>query len=104
MTLKVLTANRLRDGDVVYLMAGGAWSDWLEDADLAETPEAEAALAALGDQAVERRLVVDPYLMAVTRVDGGFGPVSQREIIRARGPSVRLDLGKQAGDKQASGR
>ena len=96
MTLKVLTANRLRDGDVVYLTAEGAWSQWLEEADLAETPEAEAALLALGEQALDQRLVVDPYLMAVTRIDGGFGPVSQREIIRARGPSVRLDLGKQA--------
>jgi len=96
MTLKILTANRLRDGDVVYLTADGAWSDWLEDADLAEAPEAEAALLALGEEALDRRLVVDPYLMAVTRVDGGFGPISQREIIRARGPSVRLDLGKQA--------
>jgi len=96
MTLKILTANRLRDGDVVYLTADGAWSDWLEDADLAEAPAAEAALLALGEEALDRRLVVDPYLMAVTRVDGGFGPISQREIIRARGPSVRLDLGKQA--------
>ena len=96
MTLKVLTANRLRDGDVVYLTAGGTWSQWLEDAALAETPEAEARLLALGEAALVQRLVVDPYLMAVTRVDGGFGPISQREIIRARGPSVRLDLGKQA--------
>ena len=99
MTLKVLTANRLHDGDVVYLTAEGTWSEWLEDADLAETPETEAALVALGEQAVDGRLVVDPYLMAVTRIDGGFGPISQREIIRARGPSVRLDLGKQAGGR-----
>jgi hypothetical protein len=96
MTLKVLTANRLRDGDVVYLTADQAWSEWLEDAELAESPEAEAALVALGEQAIEGRLVVDPYLMPVTRADGGFRPVSQREIIRARGPSIRLDLGKQS--------
>ncbi len=96
MTLKALTANRLRDGDVVYLTADGAWSESLEDADLAESSKAEATLEALGEQAVEQRLVVDPYLMAVAPVDGGFGPISQREIIRARGPSVRLDLGKQA--------
>ena len=28
MSAKVITANLLRDGDVVYLTAAGAWSLW----------------------------------------------------------------------------
>jgi hypothetical protein len=96
MTLKVVTANRLGDGAVVYLAAAGAWSAWLEDAAAAETPDGEAALLSHAEQAVETRLVVGPYAMAVTRDRGRLRPTSQREVIRARGPSVRPDLGKQA--------
>ena len=96
MTLKVVTANRLDDGDVVYLTATGEWSAWLDDSGPAETPEEEAALLESAEQAVRGRLVVDPYLMPVEHDEGRLRPLSQREIIRAAGPSVRLDLGKQA--------
>jgi sulfite reductase (NADPH) hemoprotein beta-component len=96
MTLKAVTANRLGDGEVVYLTAAGGWSEWLEQASVAEAPEPEAKLLSIAERAVGDRLVVGPYAMAVTRVDGRLRPTSQREIIRARGPSVRPDLGKQA--------
>ncbi len=96
MALKVVTANRLNDGDVVYLTAHGDWSAWLDDSGPAETPEHEAALLERAEQAVHERLVVDPYLMPVARDAGQLRPLSQREIIRAAGPSVRTDLGKQA--------
>jgi len=96
MTLKVVTANRLGDGEVVYLAAAGAWSAWLEDAEAVETPDGEDALLSHAQQAVETRMVVGPYAMAVTRDRGRLRPTSQREVIRAMGPSVRPDLGKQA--------
>ena len=96
MALKVVTANRLNDGDVVYLTAAGDWSAWLDDGGPAETPEQEAALLEQAARAVHARLVVDPYLMPVAEDGGRFRPLSQREIIRAAGPSVRTDLGKQA--------
>ncbi len=96
MTLKVVTANRLGDGEVVYLAAAGGWSAWLEDAEPAETPDGEAALLSHAQNAVETRLVVGPYAMAVSREHGRLRPTSQREVIRARGPSVRPDLGKQS--------
>ena len=96
MTLKVVTANRLGDGEVVYLAAAGAWSAWLEDAQAVETPDGETALLSHAHQAVETRMVVGPYAMVVTRDLGRLRPTSQREAIRARGPSVRPDLGKQA--------
>lgn len=91
---QVLTANRLSDGAVVYLTAAGDWAENLDHAQVV----ADAALAeAEGKRAQERLLVVGPYLMDV-RVHGArIEPVKMREIIRAAGPSVRLDLGKQAG-------
>ncbi len=47
-------------------------------------------------QAVKDQHVVNPYLFDVD-VDGTTPkPISVREQIRATGPTVRLDLGKQA--------
>jgi hypothetical protein len=92
---QVLTANRLRDGEVVYWRAG----EWLTAFPAAEVfPEAagaEAALSAAGES-VRDRVVVNPYLFDVREDAGSLRPVKEREIIRAAGPTVRLDLGKQA--------
>lgn len=93
--LRVLTANRLSDGAVVYLGANG-WSEWIEAARVATDDAAAADLEACGARAVAEREVVDPYLIEVTPASGGFAPARLRERIRAAGPTVRLDLGKQA--------
>ena len=92
---QILTANRLRDGDVVYWRRG-QWVGSLEEADVFLVPDdADSALTVAAD-AVRRRLVVSPYLFAV-RMDARIArPVEEREIIRAAGPTVRTDLGKQA--------
>ena len=95
MAHKVVTANRLRDGEVVYLTAAGEWTERLDGAGPAGTAEREAALLAVAERAVAARFVVDPYAMPVDAADGVLRPLSQREIIRAKGPSVRPDLGKQ---------
>ena len=42
-------------------------------------------------------LLLAPYLFDVKTDAGGIHPVKEREIIRAAGPTVREDLGKQAG-------
>jgi hypothetical protein len=46
---------------------------------------------------VADRVVVDPYLFAVNVENEKIRPLGRREEIRAGGPSVRTDLGKQAG-------
>ncbi len=96
MILKILTANRLIDGEAVYLTADCGWSPWLDDSDPAETPDGEAVLLARAAHAVAECEVLDPYLMPVAAEGGRLKPLSQRETIRAKGPSVRTDLGKQA--------
>jgi len=92
---QMLTANRLADGDVLYWHSGD-WVLALKEGDVFDDPEAaEAALAAAQKFVTENR-VVNPYLFDV-RVDAkGIHPVKEREIIRAAGPTVRDDLGKQA--------
>jgi hypothetical protein len=91
---QMLTASRLVDGDVVYWRAGG-WVEAFADGEVfADEAEAEAALEA-AMKFVAENVVVNPYLFEV-RVDGGVWPVKEREIVRAAGPTVRRDLGKQA--------
>jgi hypothetical protein len=90
---QVLTANRLRDGDVVYWRDGG-WVEAFADAQVLDS-DADAALARAGAE-VKARLIVNPYLFPV-RVEGGrVRAIEEREIVRSEGPSVRRDLGKQA--------
>jgi hypothetical protein len=86
-----LTANRLIDGLVLYWRAG-AWTEAFAEGEVLATKEAaEAALAAARDS-VARNEVVGVYLFDLK----GDQPLKEREIIRAQGPSVRSDLGKQA--------
>jgi len=92
---QMLTANRLKDGDVLYWKAG-TWVENLRDGDVfAESAPAEAALAA-AQSFVAGNIVVNPYLFDVRLDAAGIHPVKEREIIRAAGPSVREDLGKQS--------
>jgi len=93
--LQMLTANRLRDGDVVYWRAGG-WVQTFGEADVfAVQADADNALEA-ARKFVTGNVVVNPYLFDVRDVADGITPVKEREIIRAAGPTVRTDLGKQA--------
>jgi hypothetical protein len=95
--LQVLTANRLRDGDVVY-WRDGAWVDHFAAANVfAEKAAADAALEA-ARAFVKDRVVVNPYLFGVREDAGRIRAIEEREIIRSEGPSVRRDLGKQAMD------
>lgn len=88
---QVLTANRLSDGRVIY-WRGDGWVETLAEATVFAEPAAAAAALAATSEFVAGNVVVAPYLFEVR--DGR--PVKQREIVRASGPSVRPDLGKQA--------
>lgn len=93
---QVLTANRLLDGEVVYLASDGAWVEELASAAVLTTKtEGETALAT-GVEAERTQKVVHAYLFDVVDAGVPLRPVKQREVIRAAGPTVRTDLGKQA--------
>ena len=92
-TPKVLTANHLLEGDVVYLGASGAWVRDLKDAEIL-TAEADAQIRLIeAEQQVDT--VVGVYLADVT-ADGR--PTHFREDFRATGPS-NYAHGKQAPSK-----
>ena len=96
MTLQAITANRLRDGQVVYLREDDSWSEHIQDCIVADSDDLAKTLLELGARAVKQHIVVDPYLFAVSVENGTIRPLGRREEIRAAGPSVRTDLGYQA--------
>ena len=93
---QVMTANRLRDGDVVFLTRSGEWALAIDNAVLAQEPQAVAALETRAKADEMATAVTGIYLFEAERVDGKIRATHIRERIRAQGPTVRLDLGKQA--------
>lgn len=94
--MKVITANRLLNGDVVWLGENG---NWVERVTLARTFEGKDQVAeglAIGQQAEKDQEVVGVYEMDVTLEDGVLVPVRLRERIRAAGPTTHPQFGKQA--------
>ncbi|PBC02180.1 DUF2849 domain-containing protein [Mesorhizobium sp. WSM3860] len=93
--MKVLTANRLSDGIAVWYADGG-WAETVGHADIAHDKAAEDRLEAIGAAAAANNEVVDVNLIDVTVINGVVEPVRLREKIRAAGPTIRTDIGKQA--------
>ncbi len=93
---QVMTANRLRDGDVVFLTRSGEWSLAIDNAVLVQEPQAAAALEARAKADEKENLVTGSYFFDAERIDGKVKASHIRERIRTLGPSVRIDLGKQA--------
>lgn len=84
-TPKVVTANALIEGDVVYLTTDDLWTRHHCEAELIED-EAHAQIRLLD---AERRSdeVVGPYLADATATPEGPAPAHFREALRTRGPS-----------------
>ena len=92
----VITANRLADGVVVFQTLDAGWSEDFNGAAVQPDPAATKAALARAEEDAARNLVVDPYAVAVEIRNGAVVPKALREAIRAAGPTVRRDLGKQA--------
>jgi sulfite reductase (NADPH) hemoprotein beta-component len=95
MTPQVATANRLTDGEVVFLGCHG-WVERIERATVARSDCEVKALEALARQSEAVNEVVGAYLIDVVAGERGPSPLRFRERLRAQGPTVRPDLGKQA--------
>ena len=90
--LKAVTGNRLADGEVVF-WDRGAWRERFADIELfTDAAEAEAAL---GEARAQPTVIVDPYLIDVRVEDGLPIPIAYRERVRALGPTIHPDMGKQ---------
>ncbi|HBS50064.1 MAG TPA: DUF2849 domain-containing protein [Rhodobacteraceae bacterium] len=84
-TPKVLTANDLLEGEVIYLAPDGGWTRELSRAEVL-TDEADAQLRLVEASGQQDRLV-GAYLADVTPGPQGPEPAHFREDFRRRGPS-----------------
>jgi hypothetical protein len=84
-TPKVVTANRLMEGDAVWLTAKGYWSSDIHDAEFI-TDEGTANLRML-DTETQAHLIAGAYLADAAMGDKGPEPTHFREYFRTRGPS-----------------
>ena len=86
---KVITANDLGDGLVVFLDHDGGWTHEIAMARVVEDgPDLDGALAYAKAQH-DARVIVEPYAIDVTVTAGVPVPVRLREKIRAdRGPTI----------------
>ena len=87
---KIVTANTLSTGTVVFLGAVGRWVASVEDARLfADADAAEEGLE-IGRRDVERAIVVDPFVTDKNPATEGKLGMTLRDSIRAFGPTVRF--------------
>ncbi|MFD0979254.1 MULTISPECIES: DUF2849 domain-containing protein [Tropicimonas] len=82
---KIVTANDLIEGDVVYLTADDRWSRSHSEAELLED-EAHATIRLLDAERQQNR-IVGAYLADAKAGPNGPEPVHFREAFRSRGPS-----------------
>lgn len=96
--MKIMTANRLLDGAVVYLTANQEWSAHIGDAQLLADQAAENGAEMQAKRDVDRRLIVAPYTFAAEKKDEGIHALSMREKIRAaHEPTIIYDRGSWQG-------
>ena len=93
---EVITANRLTDGVVVFQTIDDSWTEDFIRAAVLSGPQATAGALARAKQDEANNIVVDPYAIVVEERNGHLAPKALREAIRATGPTIRRDLGKQA--------
>lgn len=92
---KIVTANHLAAGDVVFLAENG-WTPLVDRAVVAEDEATLAEIEARAQAAEAANIVVAPYTVDVRREGSRIVPLHYREVMRTKGPTVRPDLGHQA--------
>jgi len=92
----VVTANRTRDGAVVYRHAEG-WTTNLGDA--AIVTDAAGAQKLMAAAAADDLGAIGPYIAPVQVLSGQVRPGNLRERIRVAGPTIELPIAAKALEK-----
>jgi len=86
---KVITANDLRDGLVVFLDHDGGWTHRIAEARVVDDGAGLDGAVAYARAQHDARIIVEPYPIDVEVTRGVPVPVRLREKIRAdRGPTI----------------
>ena len=86
--MRMIIANRLTDGLVVFLTESGQWSTAIADGLVIRDEADEGRWLDMAKSAESGCLIIDPNLIDVTVEEGAPRPVAIREAIRAFGPTV----------------
>ena len=92
----MITANRLSDGVELFQDASGGWTEDFHRGAVIVDEATRAAALAIAKKTEADNVVVDPYWIDLESRAGHLVPKALREAIRAAGPTIRKDLGKQA--------
>lgn len=90
--MRMIIANRLTDGLVVFYTADGGWTTDIADGVLLTDEATEQAKLEAAKADETNCVVIDPNLIDVTVDDEMPRPVAIREAIRAFGPTVATEL------------
>jgi hypothetical protein len=85
---KMLIANRLTDGLVVFRAEDGDWSESIAVGQLISDDDESARLLEQALAEERNNKIIDPCLIDVSETDGRRIPDSYREEIRASGPTI----------------
>jgi hypothetical protein len=85
---KMLIANRLADGLVVFRAEDGTWVESITAGQLINDDAAAARLLEAGLADERHNKIIDPCLIDVSAADGNRIPDVYREAIRANGPTI----------------
>jgi hypothetical protein len=99
---KVVSANRLGDGVVVFLDGRGGWVEDFQASAVLATAETEAAGLTEGAKAMAQNHVVDVYSFDVEGSSPDLRALTLRDSIRAAGPTIRPLTHVDAFNKPAS--
>ena len=90
-TKAILTANDVRNGDIVFWTAEQSWSTSIDDAAIGYGKEETDQLTQAGEKAEAANTVVGAYLIALRPEDTTARvPVKMREVRRLAGPSIEF--------------
>jgi hypothetical protein len=90
-TKAILTANDVRNGDIVFWTAEQSWSTSIDDAAISYGKDETDQLTQAGEKAEAANTVVGAYLIALRPEDTTARvPVKMREVRRLAGPSIEF--------------
>jgi hypothetical protein len=85
---KMIIANRLTDGLVVFRAEDGTWPESIAAGQLISDDAAADRLLEMALSEERDNKIIDPCLIDVSEVDGKRVPDTYREEIRANGPTI----------------
>ena len=93
MPLQIITANELRNGNVIYLNASNIWVDNLTLACVYDIDKEGIDISNITNEAMRNNNIIGIYTISVQQNGNEILPISMKERIRSIGPTVTPNMG-----------